>query len=243
MTTSPFPPWLIYIESWTLQFFTVVFILVAVITADDNQKSSGGYQVIGFTGIWTSFIMIAIMSLAAQVSNWDSPHVHKYQLHCASSCGCICYVFLFICLYLSYDHLCCWQVVFDEWHSPFVVGSLIGSCIMLSQMQFVMMIVYFVFGDHAKNNEHGAYFVAFFYSASCYTECDFWIVVSICPDVSDSDRALGAFSLFTMVVYLILAAVLTWFSKEITGESRRVHHMSLHNLHIISYNFLVAAML
>mmetsp|Transcript_20329 Transcript_20329/g.37725 ORF Transcript_20329/g.37725 Transcript_20329/m.37725 type:complete len:212 (-) Transcript_20329:249-884(-) len=136
--------------TWALcLFFTVVFILVAVIAADDNQKSSGGYKAIGFTSIWTSFMMIAIMSLAA-------------------------------------------QVVFDEWHSPFVVGSLIGSCVMMAQMQFVMMIVYFVFGDHAKNNGH---------------------------DVSDSDRALGAFSLFTMLVYLLLAAVLGWFSGEITGSA------------------------
>jgi hypothetical protein len=37
--------------------------------------------------------------------------------------------------------------------------------------------------------------------------------------VNDSDRALGAFSLFTMLAYLMLAAVLGWFSAEITGTA------------------------
>ena len=51
----------------TMQFFTAIFILVAIITADDNEKSDGGFRVVGFTGIWTAFMMTAIMSVAAQV--------------------------------------------------------------------------------------------------------------------------------------------------------------------------------
>ena len=50
-----------------MQFFTAIFILVAIITADDNEKSDGGFRVVGFTGIWTAFMMTAIMSVAAQV--------------------------------------------------------------------------------------------------------------------------------------------------------------------------------
>lgn len=33
----------------------------------------------------------------------------------------------------------------------------------------------------------------------------------------DSDRALGSFSLFTMLAYLVLAGVLAWLKDEISG--------------------------
>lgn len=136
--------------SWAIcLLFTAVFIIVSIITADDNEKSDGGYRVVGFSGIWTAFMMTAIMSLSA-------------------------------------------QVVFDNCRSPFVIGALIGSSFMLAQLQFVMMIVYFVFADHAKNNDH---------------------------DVNDSDRALGAFSLFTMLSYILLGGVLLWFKNDLSGEA------------------------
>ena len=84
--------------------------------------------------------MVAMMSLASQVLRIDNNN--RVIVH-------LLIEMMYFCLIV--------QVVFDQWSSPFVVGSLIGSSLMFAQMQFVLMIVYFVFADHAKNNEHGEF--------------------------------------------------------------------------------------
>eukprot|EP00602_Paraphysomonas_sp_CaronLab_P010442 CAMPEP_0185024468 /NCGR_PEP_ID=MMETSP1103-20130426/7559_1 /TAXON_ID=36769 /ORGANISM="Paraphysomonas bandaiensis, Strain Caron Lab Isolate" /LENGTH=221 /DNA_ID=CAMNT_0027557447 /DNA_START=83 /DNA_END=748 /DNA_ORIENTATION=- len=111
-------------------FFSVVYVLVAILAADDNEKSEDGVKALGFSALWSSALLIIVM--------------------CGSA-----------------------KVVFYGNASPHTVGMLIGSSAMLAQLFFVLMIVFFVFSEHASTHGH---------------------------DVKDTDKAMGSFALFSLIV-------------------------------------------
>eukprot|EP00602_Paraphysomonas_sp_CaronLab_P002912 CAMPEP_0185029912 /NCGR_PEP_ID=MMETSP1103-20130426/16557_1 /TAXON_ID=36769 /ORGANISM="Paraphysomonas bandaiensis, Strain Caron Lab Isolate" /LENGTH=144 /DNA_ID=CAMNT_0027564839 /DNA_START=198 /DNA_END=632 /DNA_ORIENTATION=+ len=65
------------------------------------------------------------------------------------------------------------KVVFHGNATPHTVGLLIGASAMLAQLFFVLMIVFFVFSEHASSKGH---------------------------DVKDTDKAMGSFALFSLLV-------------------------------------------
>ena len=92
----------------------MVYILVAIISADDNHKSDDGTKALGFAALWTASIMTVLVIASA-------------------------------------------FVVFKGESSAHHVGLLIGSTGMMSQLFFILMIVFFVYSEHASKNGNGAF--------------------------------------------------------------------------------------
>lgn len=72
-----------------------------------------------------------------------------------------------------------------------MVGAMMGMSIMLAQLFFVLMVVFFIFGGEADVNN---------------------------PDVAPSDKAYGAFSFFNMMAYFAWAILLTIHRKSVINS-------------------------
>ena len=84
-----------------------------------------------------------------------------------------------------------YSIVFHTKSSELMVGAMMGMSIMLAQLFFVLMVVFFIFGGEADVNN---------------------------PDVAPSDKAYGAFSFFNMMAYFAWAILLTIHRKSVINS-------------------------
>ena len=84
-----------------------------------------------------------------------------------------------------------YSIVFHTKSSELMVGAMMGVAIMLAQLFFVLMIVFFIFGTEADVNN---------------------------PSVAPSDKAYGAFSFFNMMAYFAWAILLTMHRKSVINS-------------------------
>jgi hypothetical protein len=89
-----------------------VYVIVAIISADDNHKSDDGTKALGFAALWSAAILVVVVVTSA-------------------------------------------FVVFRAQSTAHHVGLLIGSTGMLSQLFFVLMILFFVYSEHASSSGAG----------------------------------------------------------------------------------------
>ena len=92
----------------------MVYVLVAIISADDNHKSNDGTKALGFAAVWSAGMMVIVVVSSA-------------------------------------------LVIFKGESSAHHVGLLIGSTGMLTQLFFILMIVFFVYSEHVNDNQNGPY--------------------------------------------------------------------------------------
>lgn len=91
------------------------------------------------------------------------------------------------------------HVVFVGNASPVQVGFLVGCAAMLCQLFFVLMCMFFVLGTEATNNGYGT-------SVRLHAPCS--EVHASNPDTAIADKAYGAFSFFSMIIYFVWAIIL-----------------------------------
>lgn len=89
-----------------------MYVLVAIISADDNHKAEDGTKALGFAALWSAGLLVIVVVASA-------------------------------------------FVVFRRQSTSYHVGLLIGYTGMLSQLFFVLMILFFVYSEHASANGHG----------------------------------------------------------------------------------------
>eukprot|EP00599_Poterioochromonas_sp_BG-1_P007322 CAMPEP_0173150652 /NCGR_PEP_ID=MMETSP1105-20130129/11094_1 /TAXON_ID=2985 /ORGANISM="Ochromonas sp., Strain BG-1" /LENGTH=197 /DNA_ID=CAMNT_0014065841 /DNA_START=57 /DNA_END=650 /DNA_ORIENTATION=- len=81
------------------------------------------------------------------------------------------------------------KIVLGGRSSELLVGFLIGVAAMLSQLCFVLMVIFFIFGTNAKSSN---------------------------LDTAPSDQAYAAFSLINMIIYFVWTILLVVHRKTIT---------------------------
>ena len=84
-----------------------------------------------------------------------------------------------------------YSILFHSKASELMVGALLGISIMLAQLFFVLMVVFFIFGSEADVNN---------------------------PTVGPSDRAYGAFCFFNMLAYFAWSILLTMNRKSVINS-------------------------
>ena len=84
-----------------------------------------------------------------------------------------------------------YSVVFHSKSSEILVGAMMGISIMLAQLFFVLMVVFFIFGSEADVNN---------------------------PTVAPSDNAYGAFSFFNMLAYFAWSILLTMHRHSVINS-------------------------
>lgn len=147
-------------------------------------------------------------------------------------------------------------IIFYGKTSSHLIGLLIGISAMLTQLLFVIMIVFFIYSEHASNSSHGKTLLFHFkpipfYLLSSTSSClilhsffthSFLVFpylfpsldhsFYLCLDLKSSDRAMGTFALFLMLMMGTWTTVL-WFCKdEIISNRQSLPQSDTQPLHV-----------
>lgn len=122
-----------------------------------------------------------IVSIACAAANVQSPNGHKSATFAALWSMFLVILFVF----LGY------KIIRGGKSHPLLVGFMIGVALMLAQLCFVLMAMFFTFGAEADTNK--------------------WTT-------APSDKAYGVFSLFNMIIYFVWGIILIVHRNMVMAE-------------------------